>query len=345
MSGVFWAVTTGSTFCPECGAHSVESVAPSLLLRFRRWLVQGEHVGPTLRCGNGHSWQASSYAVAQLRSRSRITRALRVPIAVLSMLRRKRRLEPAPITYVVAAGAGTVVAVVTNLLWGWPWWLVGAGFVLAVWLFFASTAFWGPYRVTRLDLLRAVNPRRARQREMDDLEDEVRSGRLRVYALSDWPGDARLGGVGRHRGQRRVTLRFVDPDDDAVWVEVASTAGGVQEPLALQRELLAENLLTAITDVPPFDDIHQMHAWHEARRRDNEGMLRGLCWEAGVLTMSGEPVDVEIVRINDGAAVIAVLDEATIHVSTRRCDPEQFALAGVTSLRPFIEAMEEYRPK
>lgn len=345
MNGSYWAVSVGSTFCPECGADPVDSVASPRGYRFWRWLTHHERVGPTLSCRNGHSWRASSYAVSQLRPRSRINRALRVPIAVLGMLRRQRRLEPAPITYAVAAGVGTVVGVVADLLWGWSWWLVAAIIVVAVWLFFASTAFWGPFRVTMRDVTSVVNPHRARQQEMVHLEGEVGSGRASAYGVLEWPGSAMLGGWGVNRGQRHIKLRFLDPADDTVWVEVEATAGVPVELIGAQQELLAENLLAALADVPQFDDIHRLRAWHVARRRDDQERLRHLRWEAGTLTIDGAVADAQVARIDDGWVATAVLDEMTVLVSARRRDPERLELGRVISLRPFIEAMEAHRPE
>jgi hypothetical protein len=43
----------------------------------------------------------------------------------------------------MAALVGTALGVGLDLTVGWPWWAVALGFLIAVWLVFLSTAFWG----------------------------------------------------------------------------------------------------------------------------------------------------------------------------------------------------------
>jgi hypothetical protein len=120
-----------------------------------------------------------------------------VPIQLIQALRHHRTMIPVPATY-LATLVGVVVGVAAQLLLGWPWWLVAAGVVAAVWLFFTSTAVWGPGGSSQplaTDLLRVVHPRQAIEREHRQEVERFQAAPFPLYGLPPvWPGPRHLGG-------------------------------------------------------------------------------------------------------------------------------------------------------
>jgi len=88
-----------------------------------------------------------------------------------------------------------------------------------------------------------------------------------------------------------------------------------------------------------------VQAWHLARQGDDQERLRHLRWEPGSLTIDSATADTQIGWIDDAWIAGFAFDDLTVLVSARRHDPEQLELGRVTSLRPFIEAMETDRPE
>lgn len=291
-----------------------------------------------LTCNAGHSWQAESYSTLVAGRRSRIGRVLALPRRFFRTVRRHRGMEPVPLTYLMAAAAGVALGVIIDRFSAVRWWLVAAGFVSVVWLFFMSTAFWGPHRMRRRHIAGIVNSAHARSRERAALEKAIRAGELRVYAVATWNGPATLGGWGRGSGGwHGVTLRFIDPADERTWVEVETRAG--DGPARHSKELLAENLLSSISDPPTFGDIHQMRAWHVARRRERESLAQSLKWQPGRLRIDGVDVAAELVRFDDGTAAVAVHEGWYLEVLTRQVNPEEVEYIRTPTLQTYLKDM------
>jgi hypothetical protein len=140
-----------------------------------------------------------------------------VPIRLLQTLRRHRAMIPIPATYLAAVVVGAALGVAAQLVLGWPWWLVAAAVVAAVWLFFFSTALWGgdPSRSLATEVLRVVSPGRAIARDHRQQVERFRAATFPVYGLpASWPGLRHVGGweeswakggaaAGHHRAQPR----------------------------------------------------------------------------------------------------------------------------------------------
>ena len=256
MGKGYWKVQAGTTSCPECGQDPVSSDDPSIWTRISNWFNLGMKAAPTLTCANNHTWGAASYSLLRLGHRSRGGRIVRRPLMVLGAIRNHRTMEPVPRTYALAIAVGTVLGLILDWLFEWPWWLVALGFVVIVWLFFMSTAFWGRFRMTRHDLLQAVNPQRAHQRAKADLATAVAAGALRAYVVADWVGEIELGGW---RGSRRghPTNLALRHSGGARWVEVdTSMVRPDSGPATLEMENLLDNLLGAVMPMPE-DDVDE----------------------------------------------------------------------------------------
>lgn len=344
MGRGYWTTSTGSTYCPECGGDPVIATSPRVWTRISRWLTLGKGAGPTLTCEAGHTWRAGSFAALTLRHPSRAGKWLRLPLQLFRRARHARTMTPVPVTYLMAAVVGVLLGAAADLTTDFPWWVVAVGFVGAVWVFFMSTAFWGPHRLRRIDVLRMVNPERARAEERAALETAVRTGELPAYAVAGWRGS--LGGWGGgHHDLRSITLRFVDDSNERRWIEVETVSGSRLGPVGLRKEHLAENLVGRIPDVPQFDRIDEQFIWHRKREHEYEELLRNLAWLPATLVVDGSDVDAEVARVDDGIAVYAPHGQVVIEVMARNVELDNFTLVAVTNLAPFFDEMEARRKR
>jgi ribosomal protein L37E len=152
--------------CRECGARDFEVTRPGLAQGLRDWLWFGGPRRPSRhvcrRCGSVRGAGSVGVLVPYRRG------WWSVPVELFGILRRRRTMTPVPATYLVAAVVGAALGVAAQLALGWPWWLVAAGFLAAVWLFFLSTVFWGgggSSRPLATEVLRVVSPGRAVARD------------------------------------------------------------------------------------------------------------------------------------------------------------------------------------
>lgn len=117
-------------------------------------------------------------------------RWLRVPIELVRVVYRERSMVPVPLMYLVATVAGVGLGVIADVVVGWPWWLVAAAFVAAVWLFFLASALWGPGRSLGDDLWMTIDPVRAQAREFRRLGSDLM---FRSSGLGGIPVVGRMG--------------------------------------------------------------------------------------------------------------------------------------------------------
>jgi hypothetical protein len=182
--------------CMECGARDFEVTRPGWAKGLGDWLRFGGRWRPPRRicrqCGNASDSRSTAWLGATRRG------WWSVPIQLVQALRQRRAMIPVPATYLAVALVGAVVCVAVQLLLGWPWWLVAAGVVAAVWLFFASTAFWGAGgsgQPLATELLRVVHPRQAIERDHEQEVERFRAAPFPLYGLPPaWPGWRHLGG-------------------------------------------------------------------------------------------------------------------------------------------------------
>jgi hypothetical protein len=242
--------------------------------------------------------------------------------------------------------ARAVVGVAAQLLLGWPWWLVAAGVVAAVWLFFASTALWGAGGSSQplaTDLLRVVRPHKAIERDHRQEVERFRAAPFPLYGLPPaWPGARHLGGWEGSwaKGQRPVTtalsLGHGDPLTEEgpqlrveVRVEHEDTGQVTTMRLQSRRDLTEELWLRA---APPAHDLAEhVGQLAAARRRPDPA------WSQVTIPVDGRPVAFEWLAEGRHWVARAELDDRTLTLHGRDLPVASVELAQVADLEPYIQ--------
>jgi hypothetical protein len=332
--------------CPACGARDVEVTRPGWAAGLREWLGSGGPWRPTRRvcrrCGTTSSTGSFGTLVGYRRGWRSVPM---VPVHLVGILRRRRTMVPAPATYLLAMVVGAALGVAAQLGFGWPWWLVAAAFVAAVWLFFLSTALWGAGRSSRslaTEVLWVLSPARAMARDQREEVERFLAAPFPLYGLpASWPGPRQLGGWagGSSKGRLVTTgleLGHGDPlaeEGPQLRVEVSAErldAGFLPaEWSQRQHDLAAELWLAA---APPARDgsehWKQVAATH--RRPD-------AAWSPVTIVVDGRPV--AFARLAEGRHWVAQgeLEDRTLTLHARDLPVESVQLVRVTDLEPYIE--------
>jgi hypothetical protein len=253
---------------------------------------------------------------------------------------------PVPATYLAAAVVGAALGIAAQLVVGWPWWLVAAAVVAAVWLFFVSTALWAVGRSSpslATDLLGVVSPGRAIERDHRQQVERLQTAPFPLYGLPPaWRGLRHLGGweeswaKGRRRPvtttlslghgdplaeeglQLRVEVRIYREGDQVLAVRSESRRGLAEElwfEAAPQAHDLAEH----------FDQLAA------ARRRPDPA------WSQVTVLVDGRPVAFEWLAEGRHWVARAELDERTLTLHGRDLPVESVELVRVTDPGPYIE--------
>jgi hypothetical protein len=330
--------------CMKCGARDVEVTRPGWAEGLRDWLRFGGPWRPPRRvcwqCGNtsaSHSYGALGPSRQGWWS---------LPIRLVQTLRRHRTMIPVPATYLAATVVGAVLGVAAQLLLGWAWWLVAAAVVTAVWLLFASTAFWGAGgsgQPLATDLLRVVRPRRAIERDHRQEVERFRAAPFPLYGLPPaWPGPHHLGGWegGWAKRQQPVTtalgLGHGDPlaeEGPQLRVEVRVEHVDTEQMMTVRvqsRRHLAENLwLEAAPQArDPAEHVDQLVA---TRRRPDPA------WSQVTIPVDGRPVGFEWLAEGRHWVARAALDDRTLTLYGRDLPIESVELVRVTDLEPYVQ--------
>src|SRR6266508_3972643 len=209
--------------CMDCSARDFEVTRSGWAEGLRDWLWFGGPWRPSRqvcrRCGSVSSAGSVGKLVVYRRG------WWSVPVELFGILWRRRTMTPVPATYLTATVVGAALGVASQLVLGWPWWLVVAGFVAAVWLFFLSTVLWGgggSSRPLATEVLRVVSPGRAMARDHRQEAERFRAAPYPLYGLpASWPGPRHLGGWegSWSKGRRRtvtvaLSLGHGDPRAD-----------------------------------------------------------------------------------------------------------------------------------
>jgi hypothetical protein len=328
----------------ECGARDFEVTRPGWAEGLGDWLQSGGRWRPTRRVCRQCGTTSSSRSVAMLVPSPQGWWSL--PVRLLQTLRQRRAMIPVPATYLAAAVAGAALGVAAQLLLGWPWWLLAAAVVAAVWLFFASTALWGrggSGQPLATDLLRVVRPRRAIERDHEQEVERFRAAPFPLYGLPvAWPGSRQLGGWegGWAKGQRPVTtalsLAHGGPlAEEGPQLRVEVRAERVEPELGMtvrvqSRRHLAENLwLEAAPQArDPAEHFDQLAA---ARRRPDPA------WSPVTIPVDGRPVAFAWLAEGRHWVAQADLDDHTLTLHGRDLPVESVELVRVSDLEPYIQ--------
>jgi hypothetical protein len=330
--------------CMECGARDVAVTRPGWAEGLFDWLRFGGPWRPPRRicrrCGNVSD--ARSYAWLGAARR----RWWSVPIGLLQALRGRRRMVPAPATYLAATVVAAVLGVAAELLLGWPWWLVAAAVLVAVWLFFASTAFWGAGGSSQplaTDLLRVLRSHKAIERDHRQEVERFRAAPFPLYGLPPaWPGARYLGGWegGWAKGQRPVTtalsLAHGDPLTDQgpeLRVEVRVEHVDTEQVPAVRhqhRRHLAEELRLRVA-LPTHDLAKDVERVAAARHRPDPA------WSQVTIPVDGRPVAFDWLAEGRHWVARAELDDRTLTLHGRDLPIESVELVQVADLEPYIQ--------
>jgi hypothetical protein len=328
----------------DCGARDLEVTRPGWAQSLGDWLRFG---GPwrlprrvCRRCGNASD--SRSYGTLRAARRGWWS----VPIRLVQTLRHHRTMIPVPATYLAATVVGAVVTVSAQLLFDWPWWLLAAAVVAAVWLFFASTALWGAGGSSQplaTDLLRVVRPHKAIQRDHRQQVERFRAAPFPVYGLPPaWSGPRHLGGWEGSwtKGQQPVTtaisLGHGDPLTDQepeLRVEVRAEHVETEQVMTVwvqSRRDLAENLWLAAA--PQAHDLAEhCEQLAAARRRPDPA------WSQVTIPVDGRPVAFAWLAEGRHWVARAELDDRTLTLHGRDLPVESVELVRVTDPEPYIE--------
>lgn len=269
-------------------------------------------------------------------------RWLRIPIELVRAVYRGRSMVPVPLTYLAATLAGIGLGVIADVVVGWPWWLVAAAFVAAVWLFFLASALWAPSRGLGDDLWMAIDPVRAREREFRRLDRAVASGELTCFEVAGWEGSRSLGGWGGSTRPERITLRHGDPRRDARWVSVTSRTGRGTDAMVSRDRLGRELLRTGREEPPEGLDLHEMHRWRIEQRRRLE-QLPAPAWSPDLLSVDGQARPCEFARVGDRWGATTLINDSTIEVIGTGIELASVSLQRLATLEAYVREPRDDR--
>jgi hypothetical protein len=330
--------------CMGCGARDFEVTRPGWAKGLGDWLRLGGPWRPARRvcrqCGTASSARSlATYAPSRRGWWS-------LPVELFQVVRRRRTMVPVPATYLVAVVVGAALGVAAQLLLGWPWWLLAACFVAAVWLFFVSTAFWGgggSSRPLATEVLRVVRPRQAVERDLRQQVERFQTAPFPAYGLPpSWPGPRQLGGWEGSwaKGQRRpvttaLSLAHGEPlaeQGPQLRVEVRFSREGEQvltvrseRQRCLAEELWREAAPQAHDLAEHFDQVAA------ARRRPDPA------WSQVTIPVDGRPVGFQWLAEGRHWIARAELDDRTLTLHGRDLPVESMELVRVTDLEPYIQ--------
>lgn len=344
MPWQFHSTGRDAGYCHECGENITLASRPGLVERLRCFLVSGGSPPGVWTCSNGHHTDGRTGATLLLRG-YRVSRGLRVTTGIARAIHGERRMQPVPLVYVVAGGVGLVVGVGMDMWLEWPWWLVMLGFLMAVWLFFLSTAFWGSSRPRLMQRIRyQFDFEGQHRRELASLVARVNGGAIPAYGLAGWGGPRRLGGWGGSASEiTSLGLRhLVDLDDPRHAIEVEYNAAPLQDRTALEEQLREEFVVNSVelseAEQPgDFGRRMVLRRW-EAMRRPAPP------WEETSIEVEGALV-VFATLVRPGAfAAIAPVAGGFLIVHAEGHEPGSFVVARITDIGPYVagtlDAME-----
>lgn len=334
-------MTVGPAVCPYCGADPIETHQPGWWQRFRYWLTNGGPAPTTMTCEHGHRWSGSSHMLLSRGRRGR-WRWLWLPVELFLVVYRERSMVPVPLTYLMATLIGIGLGVIADVTVGWPWWLVAAGFVAAVWLFFLASALWGPGRPLSDHLWMVIDPARAEERQFQRLAAAVDEGEIVCFEVAGWEGSRSLGGWGGGKRPDRVTLRHGDPHQDSQWVQVTSQIGRDTRVAACRDRAGHELLRLGKAEPPDGLDAHELHRWH-LQQHQQLPQAAPPTWSRDVISVDGQNQPCDVSRVDDRSAAITMHGNQIIEIVATGIDATSIALRTLATLDRYLQGSRNDR--
>ena len=336
---VAWTMSEEPEACLRCGANDWQTVRPSFWSAVRDWSRSGRDFRAELRVCRRCGLEMPGGAVAYLAAAT--PGWWTAPARMLKVLRRRRTMQPFPQTYALAAGAGLILAFLLQILLGWAWWVVLPGFLLLVWLFFLSTAFWHRTEDPRdlaTELLGVISPGRALARRRRRTEELLRRAPFALYGLPASWGESRLiGGYGTSNGKlTSLELLHGDPSAAAgpyLGAESSVVVPGHRDLRSYQMELWREASRRQL-DVPPERLPGAVNRLEEALR------ARAADWKKVSIPVDGAPLEFE--WLEEGSAWVAVREgpDVTVKVRGGNFPLEWVRLVTIRDLQPYLDGAE-----
>ncbi len=318
MARAQWSVSVGGAGpCVRCGADAWRPTRRPLLRRVWGWMRFGFPINRVdIICGSCGEEGGGMY--------SALHRARPgwwwLPVQLVSVIRAERSMEPVPITYLAAAVAATVAGVAAQIVLGWPWWVVAAALVVAVWLFFMSSALWGSSNGRR-EVARLLAPRRAARHDVAERVEEMSATGRTMCGVANWPGELGLGGVvGYGPGADRVLLVHGDRRGDGPLVEV-TMADRLDAHQARARAELA-------------DPVAAWNSPRGARPRHGPDPV----WTSRRFVVQDAEVAFAFLESGTVWAAVRAIGGDEIRVVARNVPPENVSLTLVKDLTPYANA-------
>jgi hypothetical protein len=292
-----------------------------------------------LRCGTRHEPLSSVWLIGPRRHWG----VLGAPIRTVNVFRHRRSATPVPRTYLLGAGVGVSLGIVLDVLFGWPWWLVAAAFLIAVWLVFMSSALWGvrPHGLGHdlgTELLDAVSPARGRARRDRQVELLIRSPPFPLYGLpTSWTGGRFVGGYGggdKARLVSNIELGHGDPTT-ASSPELRVQTAIPDNPEQLELDDLARSLDHTATRPPPDLQPEAFARW-EAERCRGEAPTAEPNWAHLSIAVDGRPVRFHYLSQGDSWVARARAGDIWVTLSARNFPIDGIELVTVEDVEPYI---------
>jgi hypothetical protein len=260
----------------------------------------------------------------------------RAPGRLLRVLLDRRTIVPFPATYLMAAATGAALGVALQFLLHWPWWAVGLGFVAVVWLFFLSSALWGPrngHRDLLTEAVMAVSPSRGQARWERREERLFRSPPFPLLGLdSSWTGSrlicgmrSRSGGVDSMELCHGNSLLHQGPH---LRVEVSTAEG---RPCVDDLARAVFELLRRPSDLSP----DEAEAWWWRKEKDIRS--RKAAWTRVAIPVDGRAVEFDFLAEGTDWVAQASRDDLIVRLRAHDFPLELVRLETIADVEPYIE--------
>lgn len=322
-----------------CGLDGDVASTPGRWAQLRGWLVDGQTPPSTLVCSNGHEWPAGSTAFLTVADRG----WWGWPSKAMRVLLQHRTAEPVPLFWFAAALVGVVLGVAADLILGWVWWLVTAGWLVLVSLVFLATAFRYPGRDNLwVDLVATVSPQRAQQLEMKQLLQLVETAPGPVYGLVEWEGPHQIGGHGRSStdGLTHLKLIYGSPLDEphvrvnTIWQQSNRPEISIQDV----RSRLTRGLWHRQLHPPEHLDSEESHDWMREKHSDID--QRSIPdWTPTSVHIEGTAHPAELYGEGEDWVAVIEIDPALIEIGSHQVPIDHLALGPVTDFTTYTHTL------